>query len=376
MRFVAALITLVGFVATAQSTIAADSLYATGDYSAAINAYAKEGTAKAGLQIARAYNAIGNYDKSIAQYEAVVATETDLQIARLELGKLYLKTGHYDEARKLFTGLVSVNSANPEYLYYQGEAFRELDQEVSSLVAYKKAIALDSTHLRSLFRVAKYLVVERMPSDALVYINKGLEIYADDVAMINLKGLNYFNNAQYDKAIPPFERLLELGEEKEHMYLKLAYSYFKDWEFEKAKKTYKALLQLDNSLSKPYNGLGEVYLKEQKLDSAEINYRIAIEVQDPILSMEYGALAYIARQRKDLKTALEFYKLAYEEDPSSPMAYYQVCTVADQYYKDPKIRLEYYENFQKKFKKKHPHYSETVKKRIIELKEEIHFVTN
>ncbi|MDB4291868.1 tetratricopeptide repeat protein [Maribacter sp.] len=360
----------------AQSPIVADSLYATGNYTQAINAYAALGTTNANLQIARSYNTIGNYDKAIAQYEALTAKETGLQIARLELGKLYLKTRRYDDARKLFTGLVSDNNANPEYRYYQGEAFRELEQEASSLVAYKKAVGLDSTHLRSLFRLGKYFVVQQMPADALSYINKGLEFYADDVALINLKALAHFNNNAYVKAIPSFERLLELGEQKEHIYLKLAHCYYKEWEFEKAKDTYAKLLALDDSLSDAYNGLGNVYLKAKQLDSAEINYKIAIEVQDAILNREYSALAAIARERKDLKTALEYYKLAYKEDPANVMGYYQVCTVADQYYKDPKVRLQYYEIFQEKFKKKHPYFSETVKKRIRELKEEIHYADN
>lgn len=49
----------------------ADSLYALGNYTLAINEYAKEGLPNAELQIARAYNAIGNYDKALAQYESL-----------------------------------------------------------------------------------------------------------------------------------------------------------------------------------------------------------------------------------------------------------------------------------------------------------------
>ncbi len=359
-----------------QSVQVADSLFATGAYTKAINLYAKEGTQKAGLQVARAYNAIGNYDKAILQYEAVLQRSPDLQIAGLELGKLYLKKKQFDNARKLFTALVSKNRSNPEYSYYLGEAFRELEQEASSLVAYKKAVAIDSTHLRSLFRLGKHFVIQQMPLEALTYINKGLEFYADDVALINLKALAYFNNGQFKEAIPSFERLLEMGERKEHIYLKLAHSYFKEWEYEKAINTYSELLQADDSLAAAYNGLGQVYAETDRLDSAIINFKKSIQVQDPVLSGEYTALAHIARRRKDLKKALKYYKLAYEEDPAKPMAYFQVCTVADQYYKDPKVRLKYYENFKQKFKVKNPFFLETVDKRIRELKEEIHFAGN
>ncbi|QCX01306.1 tetratricopeptide repeat protein [Aggregatimonas sangjinii] len=360
----------------AQSTAVADSLYATGNYTQAINTYATVGNTASNLQIARAYNAIGNYDKAIAQYEAVVNKDSDLRISRLELGKLYLKTKRYNDARKLFTKLVSDDNTNPEYFYYQGEAFRELEQFSSSLVAYKKAINIDSTHLRSLFQLGKYFMVKQENLQALEYIEKGLAFYPNDVALINLKALGHYNNNDYRQAIPAFERLLIMGEEKEHVYLKLAHSYYKEWEFEKAIKRYKALLEMDDSVSEAYNGLGEVYIKAKQLDSAEMNFKLAIAAQDTDLSGEYSSLAYVARQRNDLKTALEYYKMAYEEDMTNEMAYFQVCTVADQLYQDPKVRLAYYEEFEKKFKKKHPFFTETVEKRIRELQEEIHFADN
>lgn len=360
----------------AQSTITADSLYATGDYTKAINAYAKEGTPKAGLQIARAYNAKGNFDKAIAQYEAVVEKTPALEIARFELGKLYLKKKQFDDARKRFTGLVAANKTNPEYLYHQGEAFRELGELPSSLVAYKKAIAIDSTHLRSLFQLAKFFVVSQENLQALPYIEQGLEYYPNDVSLLNLQALAHYNNNAYEQSILPFEKLLSLGEKKEHIYLKLADAYAKEWEFEKSKHTYRTLLQDDDENHEAYFGLGGVYAKTKMLDSAVINYKKAIAVQDPELDREYIALAEIARKQKDLKTALEYYKLAFSENQESMFVYYNVCTVADQYYQDPKVRLSYYENFEKKFDKKHRYYSETVAKRIRELKEEIHFAGN
>lgn len=356
-----------------QATQVADSLYASGSYTKAINAYAEAGTPVANLQIARAYNAMGNYDKAITQYESLIAEHNELQLAQFELGKLYLKTKSFDAARKIFTSVVSKNPANPEYHYYHGEAFRNLEQFSSSLVAYKKAIHQDSTHLRSLFQMGKFFVLTQENLQALPYLNKGLEFYPNDISLLNLKALAHYNNNDYESAIPIFEKLFELGETKEHMYLKLADSYAKEWVFDKAKQTYQSLLQNDEENHQAYFGLAGVYYKMKQLDSAAIHYKKSISVQDPILHREYLALAEIARAQNDMKAALDYYKLAYEENTDSMRAYYNICTTADQYYKDPKIRLEYYENFQKRFTKKHRYYSATVTKRIRELKEEIHF---
>ena len=91
----------------------ADSLYATGNYTKAINYYAEVEGENSGLQIARAYNAIGNLEKAILQYQSVVEQHPDWQIPRFEVGKLLLKTKAYDEARKLFSQLTGPGKRQP-----------------------------------------------------------------------------------------------------------------------------------------------------------------------------------------------------------------------------------------------------------------------
>ena len=97
-----------------ENVIIADSLYATGNYTKAINYYAEAKGENSSLQIARAYNAIGNFEKAITQYQSVVEQHPDWQIANFELGKLLLKAKEYDEARKLFSQLTTSGNDNPE----------------------------------------------------------------------------------------------------------------------------------------------------------------------------------------------------------------------------------------------------------------------
>jgi len=90
--------------------------------------------------------------------------------------------------------LTASGDDNPEYQYYLGEAFQELDQPASALTAYKKAVKLDSTHLRSLFRLGKYFTIKLERDQALKYVEAGLQFYENDVAFINLKALVYYND--------------------------------------------------------------------------------------------------------------------------------------------------------------------------------------
>ena len=351
----------------------ADSLYSIGNYSNAINEYSKVGGLSSALQIARSYNAIGNYEKAIKQYQYVVGEDVEHQLAQFELGKLLLKLKRFKEAKSVFTDLSIFNESNPEFQYYLGEVYKELNKADESLVHYKNAVSLDSTHLRSLFQLAKQYTIKQERDNALKYILEGLAYYENDVSLINLHGLVLFNDSQFEKAIPLFEQVLELGEDKDYVYQKLGYSYNKNWEFKKAKEAYAVLLKRDDTNSQTYFDLASVYQKENKLDSAKIFINKAMDAQKPIFAQGYNELAGIAHHQKDLKTALKFYQMAHQEDKSDARIYYNIVTVYDQLGSDLGKKLVYYQNFLKQYPNEHPFYYETVKKRISELKEEIHF---
>ncbi|MEP2279356.1 tetratricopeptide repeat protein [Maribacter sp.] len=366
---------LVLFKAEAQSSAlaVADSLYIIGNYSKAINAYSEVGGLSAALQIARSYNAVGNYEKAITQYKYVVGKDVKNQLAQLELGKLLLKVKRFEEAKSVFTNLSIINTTNPEFQFYLGEVNRHLDVTDESLKQYLKAIELDSTHLRSLFQLAKHYTIKQERDNALTYILQGLDYYGNDVSLINLHALVLFNDAQFEKAIPLFERVLELGEDKNYVYDKLAFSYNKNWEFHKAKEAYNILLKRDDTNSQTYFDLAGVYQKENKIDSAKIFINKAMAVQKPIFANGYNQLAYIAREQKDFKNAFKLFERAHKEDTSDARVYYNIATTYDQFGTDLKKKLGYYENFLKDYPNQHPYYNETAKKRISELKEEIHF---
>ena len=325
------------------------------------------------LQIARSYNAIGNYDKAILQYENLVRAHPNLEVPRFELGKLFLKTDKFQEAGFQFNDLIKEGSPNPEYYYYLGMSFIEQGNFEEGIQYLKSAYSLDNEHLRSIFQLGKYYVSQQEKDSVLLYVDKGLNFYPHDVSLINLKALALFNNNEYSKAMGLFEKLIELGENKPYIFEKLGECYTAAWEFDKAKRAYEILLNFEESASSAYKGLGYVYWKERKLDSAAVFFNKAIEAKKPNLATEYRALATLAREQNDLEEAKEYYTLAFAEDKSDYRLYYQICTMVDQLEVDPQIKLSQYESFIELFGDKKIYFSDVVMKRIIELKEVIHF---
>ncbi|MGS2763873.1 tetratricopeptide repeat protein [Sinomicrobium sp. M5D2P9] len=355
----------------------ADSLYALGNYTGAINMYAKVPSAKSSLQIARAYNAIGNYDKAMLQYENLLHEHPDMLLARNELGKLYLRTKQFEKAKTVFGELTEKDNENADNFYWLGKSYQGIIPEMQyALPNFKKAFRSDETHLKSIYEIGKYYLKHREKDSVLKYVDKGLEFYANSVELINLKALVLFNNGNHREAALLFERLVELGEEKAYIYERLGDCYVRKIEYEKAITAYESALKLNGMEPNPKTllALSKSYLKLKNYEKADVFAKEAIAVQQVTFENEYEILANIALEQKEVKTGLDYLKKAYEENPSSTHLHYRICLVADNYYADPELKLRYYEDFLGKIGDSGMDrmYRDFTTKRISAIKKEMH----
>lgn len=369
---------LICIKAEAQSSASAvaDSLYRIGSFTKAINTYAQLGDEYASLQIGRCYVALGNTQKAIIQYEGHVKNYPKNTLAKFELGKLYDKTKNYEHAIRLFKALTDTSDENPEFYYYLGKSLQANLDYKNGNIALEKAITIDSAHLKSIYLLSRYYVGVEEPANAINSIELGLRTAPDDVALINLKALTKFDIGEYEVAARQFERLLELGEKKPFIYQKLGYAQANIRQYKKAKNTYRQLSDMTNYEADAYKGLGRVFLMEKELDSAEVYFLKSIEARQYVFDNEYQSLGRIARLKGKLKSSLEYYQKAWEENTANYLNYWQVCVVADDYYKNPETKLRYYEKLVNDFERLAPFLRERAEKRISELKEELHYSKN
>lgn len=371
--FVLVLLQIVSAYAQTTSSTLADDYYALGNYAKAINAYSKLGDVKSQHQIARAYEAMGNHEKAVLQYKAVIKQDSTNLLAQFELGKIFDKTKKYEEAEELFKMLTAKSPENPEFHYYLGKSLRSNMNVTSAKESLKKAVELDSTHLRSIYLLGKHYLALDEPSNALEITNIGLQAAPEDVALINLKALALFTLGKFEEAIPLFEKLVAVGEGKPFVLKKLGEAYSQRWEYEKAKKAYRKLEAIENYKADSYKGLAEVYMHEKVLDSAEIYFKKSIAERRYRFSEEYKSLGHIAHLQQNNKEALAYYTKAWKENPEDQLAFWQVCVMADEYYKDPESKLKNYEKLLSDYDNLFPFLKERAQKRVKELKEELHF---
>ena len=126
-----------------------NDLYSKGYYSKSIEAYQNH-TNKTDVydKIAKAYIALGNYDKALLNYEYSVKANPDNVLFRFEYAKLLAKSKQHKKASEAFKKLIEIDSLNPNYHYELGLTLEKL-KDSTAQDRFLKTFDLDSTHQKN-----------------------------------------------------------------------------------------------------------------------------------------------------------------------------------------------------------------------------------
>ncbi|WP_411767267.1 tetratricopeptide repeat protein [Winogradskyella sp. A3E31] len=326
----------------------ADSLYSHGNYSKAIEAYKSLDNQEGGyVKIARSYIALGNFDAALTNYEKAAEVSPENALLKFEYAKFLTNQKKYQLASKLFNDLIYLDYKNPNYHYEMGVVLEKMNDSTSYNRFYS-AYNLDDTHQKAIFKLAKHHLIKRHHDVSHRYIDKGLESYANNVELVNLKAQNYYYQNYYRKAITWFEELLELGESSEFIHEKLSICYAEYSEFEKAIEHRKKLLEFNpNDLTSMYV-IGSYYEKLNDFENAELYISNYLDKKDVQLHHEYRLLGTIYNRQKNYEAAIKAFQKALKENPSDMFSEFYIIRTKDEYYADIDSKIKLYEDFLKK----------------------------
>ena len=285
-----------------------------------------------------------------------------------EYAKLLTRTKQYDEAKEILNGLIISDSLNPNFHYEHGLVL-EKQNDTLALEAFKRTFNLDESHQKAIFKIAKNHIKKRKFEEAHVLIDKGLEVYTNNIELISLKAQAYSFQEYYTHSVVWFKKLIELGEKSEFIHEKLSLSYAQNSDYQDAIFHRKEALKYD-----PYNAdaifvIGSYYERLSDFEEAEDYYRKALFLKDVSLSNEYQRLGRILNRQKKYKEAIEAFQKALREDPKDIMTEFFLIRTKDEYYADNDSKIKLYEAFIEKHKEETP-FVAFAKDRLDKLKKE------
>lgn len=356
----------------------ADSLYAVGSYSEAIEELEKlDDPSEAVLvTLARAQKANGNPAAALANYETVLRSNPNRVLTAVEYAKLLASSGKLVEADSIFKQLVKKYPINANF-HYQLGLVREEQQDSTAMSHYNITVLLQKNHQQALAKVAKSELVRGKLARAERLSKQGLETNPTNRTLLSILAQAYYFQKEYQLAIEEFEKLVELGSGSEFIHTRLGKSYYFLENYDKAIEHYKAALNYEDENYDTHYSLGKLYALTGEYKNSEGHLLTAILLKAVTLDEEFTSLGLTYKLLEEPKKALAYFDRAVEENPDNERAMFERAIAADSYYRDLETRLNYYRAYLEKFGQDGS--SRMVKlaeSRIKDIREEIHMTAS
>jgi len=336
---------MLAFKAEAQTSALAvsDSLYAVGEYSEAINKLQEiePKTERTYLKLAKNYAANRQPEIALENYKKVLDENPDRVLTAVDYGELLVKSGKLEKADSLFNNLGEKYPENANFKYQLG-LIKEKLKDSTAMSYFMFTIALDTTHQGALYKLAKDKLKNRQYTMAEHFSKSGLKANPNNPSLLSILAQTYSSLKLYEEAIPPYEKLIELGQATEFVFSKLGFAYYRLGKYEKAIKNYKNALAIQDRSADTHYTLGKLYALTGDLDKSETHLLMSILLKKQPIDAEYLSLGLTYKMQEKYKDALDYFNKALEENPDNERALYERAVAADNYMADDSTVIKYY----------------------------------
>jgi tetratricopeptide (TPR) repeat protein len=246
------------------------------------------------FDLGTAYEELQEFDKAAGAYEKFIALAPAVTwTAYLRLGICRTKLGQFDAAIAAF---VEAQKAQP----------KDLKVNFSLAEAYEKAGQLEKAE-------AVYnILAEINPAEAKTYHRQSFRIY--DVA------------GNYERAITPAKKVIDLEPKNETNHYYLGLTYFKLQKYDEAIAAFQQGLAIKPDFAHAWFQIGSSYFNQKKFKEAAAAYKKYTEFSpdDPSGWLSIG-VCYM--QLKDHESALEPMKKSVELKPDNAVAQFNLAII-------------------------------------------------
>jgi tetratricopeptide (TPR) repeat protein len=373
-------ILLLAFKAEAQTSALAvsDSLYAVGEYSEAIEKLQEitPKTEKTYVKLAKNYAANRQPEIALENYKKVLAKNPNRVLTAVDYGELLVKTGKLKAADSLFQVLTEEYPKNASFKFQQG-LIKEKLKDSTAIGYFMYTVMLDTTHQAALYKLAKDKLKNSQYTMAEHYSKQGLRANSNNASLLSILAQTYSSLKLYKEAIPPYEKLIELGEDSEFIYTKLGFAYYRLGNYKEATSMYKKALEFEDRNAATHYTLGKLYALTGDLDKSETHLLMSILIKKQPVDAEYLSLGLTYKMQEKYKDALEYCNKALEENPDNERALYERAVAADNYMADDETVINYYQAYFDKYESiGNDGMLYRAKTRISDLRKKIHLAEN
>ena len=330
---------------------------------------------------AAAFKGLNKFQQAIPYYEKLLKQDSLNLKYRIELAECYQSLGNFKKTQKLYIKALTSDSsnyyliqqlANSYYLdddftkakiYYRkaylndstfylskqlARCYDNLGNRDSSILYYKKAIALSPVDFLSNYRLANLYMQKKEYEKGILLADTFLTYDSTNIRMLKLSGLLYYQKREFNNSVKRFEKCVELNDTSDFTHKYLGYSYFKISEYGKAKNYLESAYLHDTLNTELCYTLGLSCDYSDNIDEAVRYLKKTLELAIPapdFLSQIYQDYAYACSKNSEFSEALNSYLEAYKLTPGDTLLVLKIASNYDNYSDDKEKALKYYKLF-------------------------------
>ena len=303
-----------------------------------------------------------DYSQAVGAYRTVTELDGSRADAYQKLGSVLMRMANYKEAVQALEKAVSLETDNKEIYFDLGTVYEELQDWENAAAAYEKFLSLGpevawNAYLRlgiSRTRqgrhdaaIAAFLEARKdEPEDlkinfslAEAYEKAGrleeAEAVYDKLAAINpAEAKVYYSQAvrmydtagEFEKAVGPARKIVDLEPENEMNLYNLGLMYFKLQKYDEAVEAFRRCLEVRPDYDYAWFQIGSSYIQKKAFKEAAEAYRKFVDLS-PDEPSGWLSLGVSYMQLKNFEAALEPMRRAVELKPDNAVAVYNLAIV-------------------------------------------------
>ncbi|MGX1928824.1 tetratricopeptide repeat protein [Flagellimonas sp. 2504JD4-2] len=263
---------------------------------------------------------IGNLEKAIEYYDALIKAFPDNTIYRNARCFFYLEQKEYDKALDDLNKLIDLGSITPESFNKRAVANIGLNKFNAAIVDARNAISLDSTYFRAYNNLSISKLHQQDLDSALYFIDLAIKFQPQKPSYMVNKARVLVEMKKYKEAEKYCLKARKIDQENVSTYITLVDIYNRQKKFGKAKKELGLLKKLGSNDPDIFNQQARVDLNNGNAEKALNNFNKAISInpKEPIFYLGRGAAFHYL---KEYKNAVEDYSVFIKVRPNNFKGY-------------------------------------------------------
>ncbi len=182
------------------------------------------------------------FNEALEKLKAAVVEDDQFLEAHLRYMDTFRSVGRGEEVSGMYSNMLKRNPDSPVFNFLYGRTLNDLDEKRA---AYRKALALDSTFYYAQFGIGGSYMLESRQDEALVALNKVLEIKPDMIDAMRMTGKIYMDKGMPFQARAVLEQAVAIDSFDVQVLLGLGQALSQLERFGTAEKVFRRAAALD-----------------------------------------------------------------------------------------------------------------------------------